>query len=88
MYAMLDAHFLSVVIVVGSLMVTPVYILAVYTFSEASASKGLKIGIAFLIWGALMFWVCLSRLPARMGLAGALIGPLSWLTPSMILYWQ
>lgn len=28
---MLDAHFLTVVIVVGSIMVTPIYVMAVYT---------------------------------------------------------
>ena len=62
MYSMLDAHFLSVVIVVGSIMVTPIYVMAVYVFSGASATKGFQIGGAFLIWGAVMFWVCLSQI--------------------------
>lgn len=40
MYTMLEAHFLTV-IVVGSIMVTPFYILAGYVFSDASPSKGM-----------------------------------------------
>ena len=61
----LDAHFLTIVIIVGSIMVTPLYVLATYVFSGASAHKGLKIGFAFLIWGSLMFWVCLDQIPAQ-----------------------
>jgi NADH:ubiquinone oxidoreductase subunit 6 (subunit J) len=54
MYDMLNAHFLSVVIVVGSIMVTPIYVMATYVFSGASASKGWQIGCVFLLWGAFM----------------------------------
>jgi hypothetical protein len=71
MYDLMDAHWATMIIVVGSVMVTPFYILAAYSFSGASARKGLGIGAAFLIWGAVMFWVCLSRQPDRLGLAGA-----------------
>ena len=88
MYKMLDAHIITVIIIVGSIMVTPFYILAVYVFSNASPKKGLKIGSAFLIWGSIMFWVCLSDTPRKLGLAGNLIIPLSWLLPSLILYWK
>ena len=87
MYSMLDAHFLSVVIVVGSIMVTPIYVMAVYVFSGASATKGFQIGGAFLIWGAVMFWVCLSQMPRKLGLPGNLIVPLAWFLPGLILYW-
>ncbi|CAB1081382.1 hypothetical protein D1AOALGA4SA_9035 [Olavius algarvensis Delta 1 endosymbiont] len=88
MYEMLDAHFLSVVIVVGSIMVTPIYVMATYVFSGASARKGWQIGCVFLLWGAFMFWVCLSEMPRKLGLAGNLIVPVAWLVPSLILYWR
>ena len=41
MLAVLDAHFLTVVIMVGSMMITPFYVLAVYVFSGAAAARGL-----------------------------------------------
>lgn len=86
MYAVMPAHFLTVVIVVGSLMVTPVYMLATYVFSGASPKKGMRIGVAFLLFGALMFWVCIGDVPGRLGLIGNLIVPLAWLLPSLILF--
>ncbi len=88
MYKMLDAHVLTVIIIVGSIMVTPFYILGVYVFSEASSKKGMQIGSAFLLWGSLMFWVCLSDIPRKLAPLGSLIIPLSWLLPSLILYWK
>ena len=75
MIEMLDAHFLTVVIIVGSIMVTPFYILAVYVFSGASAHKGLLAGAVFLIWGSLMVWICLHQIPGKSGFAGNLIVP-------------
>jgi hypothetical protein len=88
MYEILNAHFLTVVIIVGSIMVTPIYVLAVYVFSGASPEKGLQIGTAFLLWGSFMVWVCLSKIPGKLGLAENLIVPLAWILPSFILYWQ
>ncbi len=88
MYSMLDAHFLSIVIIVASIMVTPIYVMATYVFSGASARKGFRIGCAFLVWGALMFWICLSEMPRKLGLPGNLIVPIAWFLPSLILYWQ
>jgi hypothetical protein len=82
----MDAHFLTVVIVVASIMVTPIYLLAVYVFSGASALKGLQAGSAFLIWGALMVWVCLKQIPDQLGIAGSLIVPLAWILPALILF--
>ena len=87
MYKILDAHVLTVIIVVGTIMVTPFYILGVYVFSGASPKKGMQIGSAFLLWGSFMFWVCLSDLRKELAL-GSLIIPLSWLLPSLILYWK
>jgi len=88
MVTMLNAHFLTVFIIVGSIMVTPLYALATYVFSGASPKKGMQIGTVFLIWGAFMFWICLNDVPRRIGLAGNLIVPISWLVPSLILIWQ
>ncbi len=87
MYKMLDAHVLTVILIVGSIMMVPFYILAVYVFSEASPKKGVQIGSAFLLFGSLMFWVCLSDIRKELAL-GSLIIPLSWLLPSLILYWK
>ena len=39
MYNLLDAHPATVIIVVGSIMVTPVYVLGTYVFSGASANE-------------------------------------------------
>ncbi len=87
MYKLLDAHVLTVILIVGSIMLTPFYILGVYVFSEASPKKGMQIGSAFLLWGSFMFWVCLSDIRKELAL-GSLIIPLSWLLPSLILYWK
>ena len=88
MVDLLDAHFLTVIIVVASIMVTPFYVLATYVFSGASHRKGLQCGAVFLVWGAFMFWVCLSGAPRKLGLPGNLIVPLAWGLPSLILFWK
>ena len=85
MYEILDANFLTIIIVIGSIMVTPFYVLAVYVFSGASPVKGAVIGTGFLLFGSFMFWVCLSETVSRLGLAGELIVPLAWIVPSLIL---
>ena len=87
MYKLLDAHVLTVILIVGSIMLTPFYILGVYVFSGASPKKGMQIGSAFLLWGSFMFWVCLSDIRKELAL-GSLVIPLSWLLPSLILYWK
>jgi hypothetical protein len=48
MYETLDAHFLPIVIIVGSIMVALIYMMAVYVFSGASPKKGLQIEADFL----------------------------------------
>ncbi len=88
MYNVLDAHPLTVMIVIGAFLVTPFYALATYAFSGASLRKGAQIGSVFLLWGALMFWVCLSDTPRALGLPGNLIVPLAWILPSLILIWR
>ena len=70
MYTILDAHVLTVILIVGSLMMVPFYILGVYVFSEASPKQGMQIGSAFLLLGSLMFWVCLNDLRRKLGLPG------------------
>ena len=88
MFEPLDAHVLTVIPIVASIMFVPFYTLGVYVFSGASPKKGMQIGTAFLLWGSLMFWVSLSDIPGKLGLAGSAITPLSWLLPSLILYWK
>ncbi len=88
MFEPLDGHVLTVIPLVASIMLVPLYTLGVYVFSGASPKKGMQIGSAFLLWGSLMFWVNLSDIPDYLGRAGSLITPLSWLLPSLILYWK
>lgn len=86
MYVVTSAHALTVILIVGAIMVAPIYVLATYVFSGASRTKGLQIGLGFLAFGSLMFWVCLNDLPRRLGLAGNLIIPAAWILPSLTLY--
>lgn len=85
-YETMDASALTLFVIVASIMVTPIYVFATYVFSGASPAKGMQVGLAFLLFGSLMFWVCLSGLPARLGLPGNLIVPLAWVLPSAILF--
>ena len=86
MYEIMNAHPLTVFIVVGSLMVTPFYVFAVYVFSGASAQKGAWIGAGFLLFGAAMFVLGLDDVPRRLGLVGNLIVPLAWILPTLVLF--
>ena len=86
MYEILEAHPLTLVVIVGSMMVTPFYLLATYVFSGAAARKGLAAGATFLIFGAIMSWISLSDAAGRLGLAGNLIVPAVWILPSFLLY--
>lgn len=87
MYQITDAHFLTIVIVIGTMMVTPLYVFATYVYSGASRAKGMKIAAVFLLFGAFMSWVCLSGKPRELGWGGRLIIPVVWALPSLILYW-
>jgi hypothetical protein len=84
-YHMMDAHPLTVVVIVGTIMVTPFYFFATYVFSGASRAKGATLAAVSLILGAFMFWVCISDLPRRLGLPGNLIVPAAWVLPSLVL---
>ena len=86
MYAITDAHPVTVLVIIAAFLVTPFYALATYVFSGASKKKGLRIGAAFLVFGTLMFWVCIADVPRRLDLAGNLIVPAAWILPSLILY--
>lgn len=86
MYEMMNASPVTVVVVMAAFLVTPIHVLATYTFSGASKRKGLRIGAAWLLLGAFMFWVCLADIPRRLGLAGNLVVPVMWLTPSLVLF--
>ncbi len=86
MYEMMNAHPLTVLIVIGSVLVTPFYVFAVYVFSGASARKGAGIGVGFLLFGALMFLLCISDLARSLGLAGNAIVLLAWILPVLALF--
>lgn len=86
MYTITDAHPLTIIVIVGTMMVVPVFLLATYVFSGASKKKGLRIGVAFMVFGAVMTWVCLSGLPRKLGPAGSLFVPVAWILPTLILY--
>jgi hypothetical protein len=88
MYKMMDAHALTIIIIIGTLMITPIYALGTYVFSGGSREKGMQIGVAFLVFGSFMFWVCLSDVPRRLGLIGNLIVPVAWVLPGLVLFWR
>lgn len=85
MYEVMDAHPLSLVVIVSAMMITPWHALATYVFSGASALKGAVTGLVFLVWGAVMTWFCMAGVVGRMGFAGNLVVPVAWFTPSLIL---
>jgi len=86
MYAITDAHPVTVIVIIAAFLVTPIYAMATYVFSGASKNKGLRVGAGFLVFGTLMFWVCIGDLPRRLDLPGNLIVPAAWILPSLILY--
>jgi hypothetical protein len=86
MYEMMDAHPITVIVIMSAFLVTPIYALATYTFSGASKRKGLRVGAAWLVLGAFMFWVCVADIPRRLGLPGNLIVPVMWIAPTLMLF--
>lgn len=86
MYDVMNAHPLTLMIIIASVMITPFYVFATYVFSGASPIKGAIIGVGFLIFGAFMFWVCIAAVPDRLGLIGEAIVPVAWILPSLVLY--
>lgn len=85
-YTMMNAHTVTVLLVVATVLATPFYLLAAYLFSGASPRKGLLIGAVFLVWGAFAVWMCLAQTVDKLGLPGNLVIPVSWIAPSLILY--
>ena len=89
MYTLMDAHPTTVVVTMSAMLVTPFFVFCTYVFSGASRRKGALIGAGFLVWGAVMTWVCLANIPRSVGPLGSLIVPTSWLAPSMaLLIWR
>jgi hypothetical protein len=86
MYHMMDVHPLTLMIIMSSIMLTPFFALVTYAFSGGSIQKGALIGIGFLLQGGFMTWVCLANIPASLGPFGALIIPVFWIIPSIILF--
>lgn len=86
MYDLMQAHPVTLIIVMSAVLVTPFYILCTYVFSGASARKGAVIGSGFLLWGAVMTWFCLAGIVQGMGPLGRLVVPVCWLLPSLILF--
>ncbi len=84
-YELMPAHPVTVMVVVAALLVTPFHLLGTYVFSGASARKGAIVGAGFLVWGAVMTWVCLADGVRGRGPLGQLIIPVCWITPSAIL---
>lgn len=86
MYAITDAHPLTVIVIIAAFLVTPLYAMATYVFSGASKKKGLRVGAGVLVVGTVMFFVCIADIPRRLALPGNLIVPAAWILPSLILY--
>ena len=85
MYTMLESHPVTIFVVIAAMLVTPLHLLATYAFSRASLKTGIVLSASWLIFGAIMFVVCLSDVPGKLGLAGNLIIPAVWALPSILL---
>lgn len=86
MYELMNAHPITVIVVMAAVLVTPFHLVCTYAFSGASTRKGALIGGAFLVWGAVMAWFCLAGIVQTMGPLGNLVVPVCWVTPSLILF--
>ncbi|MEM1445361.1 MAG: hypothetical protein AAGF84_04850 [Planctomycetota bacterium] len=93
MNAVMDAHPVTVIVVIAALMVTPVWLVMTYAMSGASLRKGIALASAFLIWGAIMTCYSLMGIADRVAPPlGQLVIPVCWLLPSVLLvlsrnYW-
>lgn len=85
MYILMNAHPLTLMIVMLAVMVTPAYVLATYVFSGASPRRGLALAAVFWVWGAVITWFCLAQVHEDMGMLGQLVTPTLWATPSLLL---
>ena len=85
-YELMNAHMLTVIILTGSMLFTPLYLFVTYVYSGASRQTGLTLAGLWLVFGAFMTWACLAQLPASLGPLGALIVPFCWIMPSLLLW--
>lgn len=85
MYQAMNAHPVTLIVVMIALLVTPLYLFATYVLSGASLRKGLVLAGLFLVWGAVMVWFCLAQVHQGFGALGQLVTPVCWLMPSLLL---
>lgn len=85
MFQITDASFLSIFIVVATMLLTPLYLFATFVFSGASRKIGMWLATGSLFFGAFMFWVCIEGYSSKLGLPGNLIIPAAWVFPSALL---
>ncbi|MGB0371601.1 MAG: hypothetical protein ACPGN3_09630 [Opitutales bacterium] len=85
MYTLFEAHPVTVLIVVAALMITPFHLMATFAFSKASLRVGAALAALWLAFGSVMFLVCITALPQKLGLVGNLIIPAAWILPSVFL---
>jgi hypothetical protein len=81
-----DAHPLTLIAIMGTMLVTPLYVYALFVRSGASEKTGLVLAVSWLLWGALAAWICLWDIPGALGLPGALIVPAAWILPSALIW--
>ncbi|MEM6821105.1 MAG: hypothetical protein AAF558_04030 [Verrucomicrobiota bacterium] len=86
MYTMMDAHPITLFIIVAALLVTPLYIFAMYQQGGESFAKGSIIAGGWLVFGATMFVVCMTRFSEQLGIVGEFLVPFVWALPSAILF--
>ena len=86
MYSVMNASPVTVMVVMGAMMVTPIFALGTYVASNASARKGALIGAGFLVWGAFMTWFCLANVMRSLGPVGPLVIPVCWAAPTTLLF--
>lgn len=83
-YMIYEANPATLIIVMGSVMVTPFYLLLTYAVSGASLQIGSLLAGLVLLWGAVMSWLCLIDIIDILGDLGNLIVPLSWILPNLV----
>ena len=86
MYIVTEASPITIFIIVASMMLVSSYFIAMYSSNGASLRKGVIISTLVAIWGAIMFYFCLSYTISKLGLLGLFVIPLSWIIPSLIIY--
>jgi hypothetical protein len=85
MYQVMDAHPVTVIVIMAAMLGVPLYIFATYVFSNASPWKGAVIAVGFQLWGAFMTWVCLANAARFLGPFGRLVVPACWAGPTLVL---